>query len=533
MKVDLIRTIQRISEYISVGRNTTTSGHYEQASKAKWSLIVGLNSLLLMVPIWVVDFPPLTDLPQHVAQIRMLLEALSHPDSSYTIQWLTPYSLAYASIIIGWFIGTPLLAGKIAFSLIVAVNTIVLHWFVRRQNGSVNSVVLSSVCLYSSVLYWGFIQFYFGFSIFLVWLQILFNPPQKKWKELVLICMWPLFLYFTHILWCAVACFVLLIHDIGMRYRIRQIAVRWSMLIPMLVLVSIWYPQLMGSTFDSPTSWQSTPWARLLQFWEWPDLFLGGLRGSWETCIFCFMLAWIFFGSIRMGKGLFRTPVFYVGILLLLLSVLLPSRYQNTILFHKRWAPFALIMILVSLGEPFLRESAKRLKAIFVWAVLVIHVFLTAAAWMAWEAKEMDGVGEVFHAIPQNARVVGLSYIARSEFLKNYPFIQTFAYAQVASGGELNFSFADFRISLVVYTQSRFQVNPNMKPGAPPYVRWQSGLEWYPERFSAHDARFFDYIIVHADDEVQTKFRRVPMWSYMNGGRNWALYKIRKFDSTD
>src|SRR5262245_37973151 len=54
-----------------------------------------LGGALLALPFLAVRFPPITDLPQHVAQIRLFLAALADPDGAYRIQWFTPYSAAY------------------------------------------------------------------------------------------------------------------------------------------------------------------------------------------------------------------------------------------------------------------------------------------------------------------------------------------------------------------------------------------------------------------------------------------------------
>ncbi|MBP1767877.1 MAG: hypothetical protein H6P98_1992, partial [Candidatus Aminicenantes bacterium] len=44
---------------------------------------------LAALPFLLVKFPPITDLPQHAAQVRLFGEAVSGPDSPYRIQWMT------------------------------------------------------------------------------------------------------------------------------------------------------------------------------------------------------------------------------------------------------------------------------------------------------------------------------------------------------------------------------------------------------------------------------------------------------------
>ena len=493
-----------------------------------------LNAGLLVIPFWVADFLPLTDLPQHVAQAKMLLEALSDgADSPYTIQWLTPYSLAYVVMLIAWKIGTPMLTGKIAFSIVMMLNVLTLHWFVRNSKGTSATAVLGSLFFYSAVLYWGFFQFFFGFFIFLIWLHIIEWRPEKQWTQFPLILSVSTALYFSHILWCAAGCTVLLIYDISKRLPMKTVLLRWSMLIPVSVFFLIWYPQLLESSFNSATRWSTFPWERLFKIRQWPDLFLGGLTGYWETCVFVSAMVW---GGLSIWQRRSlppRKPVLYAAVLFLVLCTSLPYLYQNTILFHQRWAPFSMILLLAAIPESVQRTSILKMKQAAVWGLAILHTALTSAAWIAFDTRDMDGMEEVLRDVPDNVRVIGLSYIYKSDLFDHYPFIQSFAYCQVVHGDTLNFSFADFKPSLVVYREPRFQRNPDYKPdlstegGGAPFMGWQSGLEWSPFRFTPRDAWFFDYAVVHGDDELHAFFQRSPFLEHMGGSEVWQLYRVR------
>src|SRR5262245_39040015 len=73
-----------------------------------------LCSALVIVPFLYVRFPPITDLAQHAAQIRLFLTALADPEGAYRIQWLTPYSAVYAVLGAAWALSTPVNAGRLA-----------------------------------------------------------------------------------------------------------------------------------------------------------------------------------------------------------------------------------------------------------------------------------------------------------------------------------------------------------------------------------------------------------------------------------
>ena len=67
-------------------------------SRRDW-LILLAASILATIPVWIPTFPPMTDLPQHGAQIALLREML-HPQQfafagDFDINWFTPYLFGY------------------------------------------------------------------------------------------------------------------------------------------------------------------------------------------------------------------------------------------------------------------------------------------------------------------------------------------------------------------------------------------------------------------------------------------------------
>jgi hypothetical protein len=147
-------------------------------------------------------------------------------------------------------------------------------------------------------------------------------------------------------------------------------------------------------------------------------------------------------------------------------------------------------------------------------AVAVAGFFLvTSLNWVAFEKSEMSGLEESLAALPQTPRVVGLSYIKDSAIVRGRPFIQVFAYSQVYRGGELNFSFADFGPSLVVYRQRR-------------RLPWTSGLEWFPERAKKGDLLFFDYALINAEEKTHEAIASEAYLKPVTREGRWRLYKV-------
>ncbi len=76
---------------------------------------------LVAVPFLAVEIPPITDLPQLTAQVRLLFEALGG-SGDYRVQWLTPNKLGYVPLLLAWPVGDPIAAARLGlFGLIIAM----------------------------------------------------------------------------------------------------------------------------------------------------------------------------------------------------------------------------------------------------------------------------------------------------------------------------------------------------------------------------------------------------------------------------
>jgi hypothetical protein len=134
---------------------------------------------------------------------------------------------------------------------------------------------------------------------------------------------------------------------------------------------------------------------------------------------------------------------------------------------------------------------------------------------MAFERSELSGLSESLKAVPQNSRLLGLSYMKESGIVRGRPFIQVFSYAQVYRGGELNFSFADFGPSLVIYRTPR-------------RLAWTSGLEWFPERAKKSDLLSFEYALVSGDETTHDSAARDGTLAPLTSSGRWRLYAVRR-----
>ena len=194
----------------------------------------------------------------------------------------------------------------------------------------------------------------------------------------------------------------------------------------------------------------------------------------------------------------------------LVLALLLPEKHTNTIQFASRWVAPGLVLLMLSLPSPTIRAPFRSLVPA---ASLAVYALSTSLAWITFERTELTGLQAALDHLPPAPRVLGLDFVKKSEIVSGRPFLQTFAYAQVLRGGELNFSFADFGPSLVVYREPRH-------PG------WTQGLEWYPERVQDSDFRWFDHVIASGDERIHERLSRHRLLSAVTHDGIWRLYRV-------
>ncbi|MEW5901257.1 MAG: hypothetical protein AB1715_07340 [Acidobacteriota bacterium] len=474
--------------------------------------IAAVCCLFAAVPFLLVKFPPITDLPQHATQIRLFGEALTDPASPYKIQWITPYSLVYTVLGASWMVFGAEDAGRFGMLLVVLLSVAMLHLMAARLKRPAAAAVLASLLFFGHILYWGFYQFAFGWPIFLGFLFLLQSEIRGRLREaLVFVAAWAV-LYFAHILWFFVAFGWLSVRHLFLERDLKKLIVRGAGALPFIILGVLWYPTLAAYGFKSQTIWATVPFERLLPTWL-ADAAFGSVRGFFEPVFFGVIVAWIllawFPNRRKIGDEGDKSLLLLFG-LLFLLALVLPDKHTNTIRFCQRWVPPALAFLL--LGLPPIRMRAKVL-AFSAVACASIFFTLTSLYWVAFERREMSGLREALAALPEKPRVIGLSYIKESAIVRGRPFIQAFSYSQVYRGGELNFSFADFGPSLVVYRQRRM-------------IPWTNGLEWFPEKAKKSDLQFFDFALISGDDKIhETVAKNADLQPLTLTGR-WRSYKV-------
>jgi hypothetical protein len=497
-----------------VGRagSAADAGLRDSTGQRLW--LFALSCLLVAVPFASVDLPPITDLPQHLSQVRLLHETVANPDGPYRIQWFTPYILSYAPLTLAWQLSPSAAAGRIAMLILAGLWVLAIHWLAWRRGRPAAAAILACVFFYNHATYWGFYSFGMGWPVFVLWFALTTRRPTTRFRlrDAGLFLGVASLLYLSHALWLVAGTAWFVLRALVARPPIRTTMLQAASFAPVLLAAAVWFPQLSAAGFSSPTRWVVTPTGRLSVSWL-VDGALGGLQGPAEYALAVLVAAWLGL-AIHQHRGrlgaVIDRDLCLAAALFAALAVLLPNLHQNTIAFASRWTPLAVIALILALPGPAWPRARRSAVAA---AGAAAFTLATAFAWTQFERDEYAGLPESLAALPPNTRVIGLDFVKTSDILKGRPFLQGFAYAQVVRGSQLNFSFAEFAPMAVVYRT----------PRRPP---WTRGLEWHAERLTPSDLDHFDYALVNADAKRHASLRSLPELVPHTPTGRWRLYRI-------
>ena len=155
-------------------REPTESSTAEPAWTAKlyWALLTVVAAIEI-APLYLVRYLPLVDLPNHEARIDILAHYGSNPvmQRFYVVDWRPIPDLAFDLFAVPLVrLGmSPVAAGRLFLAIAALLYVIGGHLLAQAAAGRRSWLgVVLPLLFYSSMLFYGFINFVFGFGVFLV-----------------------------------------------------------------------------------------------------------------------------------------------------------------------------------------------------------------------------------------------------------------------------------------------------------------------------------------------------------------------------
>jgi len=492
--------------------------------KRRAALAFVVTAIGCALPALLVTYPPLTDLPQHVAQVAQVMRGEQMPGQF--VAWWAPNNLVYLPLMLLWWLFAPHRVGALSvvlMSLIWTSATFALAKYLRRP---AIAAALASLLFYSGILYWGMLNFVVAWPVFALW-WILFDRAleggRASWKAPALLVAGTCLLFWAHVLalgFAGLSALALTVYD-WRRAPWQAHAVRLASFIPAAALAILWAFQLradrLASGFPVGALWTHSLLDRgrilLTQTASNGDTF--------ETVIvFAALLIWVLGGllarraPIRRGAPPWHGRLLVTGLVAALVALTCPDKYFNTIWFAVRWLPWAGVFLLLASPGPPLR---KPLAFAFGLVVVVYFGLTTSLNWVLFERTNLTGLSAAIQAVPIRSRVLGLDLLKVSVSSDAIPAsLHVVAYAKVERGATINFDFSEHQTGLVRGPVTR---SP-----------WTFGLEWFPERLRPTDLQYFEYVLVGSPDPDSVDATFAAWLEPVTHSGVWRLYRSKVFD---
>lgn len=480
---------------------------------SRWFLAA---TLLCAVPVLIPVYPPMVDLPQHVAAI-MVLNEVHFGDYAFAemfeFNWLRPYWLGYSLIWAVSHITGLVWASKLVIAAAIIAFVVSLAWLRREIKAPPLVDWLLLGIPFGYAYEWGFLSFIVAAPmgpLFLVSYHRFLNGT-RHWG---LIVGWMCLLFFGHLLILAFFAVVASLMALRGRPDLSQLAARVA---PLLVSVPIgvgWLllnmePRYIENLFDWGIGWQ-----RLTQLL--PDLFALEYTPA-QSLVAAGLIALPFILGVRPRWSLHGIApiVFYC-----LFMLLMPSQLIDNMGTYERFHLFGMMFFILMLEDADENPPSWLPKIRHLVVMLPGIVGLTLLARATIKSHGFNQDAQDFHrmlnVMAPAARAMGLVQYANSEFTRVPVYMHFPVWYQVESKGLVDFNFAQWS-----------SLNTFYKAAYRPVIG--SRLPWFPEEYDweLNGGDNYRYFMVSGSSEfVQGIFKgRLDQFSVPYVGRKWILFE--------
>lgn len=487
----------------------------EGSSRLWWAAFVAL-SLALVLPLWLVSYPPGVDLPQHGAQVAIGLhwfdDGLPYRHY-YELNLLAHQVVAYS--LVGLFslaIGV-VPAIKLVLSLALVGVPLASLRLVRAAGGDRWWVFATFPVAYSFSFFWGFLNFVVAIPLALLLVAAAVAHVRRPTRRgLVALALLPLLVFVGHVLalvYAGLASAAVIF--VGLRGRDRVLAL--AALAAVVPVIGAWF---VGTQMAAPSS---TGIPTILGYGlgrvtELPNQLVGIPRDLSYTALGLLALVAPFLAGARPARFGWRwAPV--LAALFLYLAV--PHDVMGTAFLYPRYAVFIVPALLLALRPgPGLGRDGRLGRGLGVTLAAAASVAMSFR-FAAYQAESESFAGVVGHVEP-GSRVLGLSYDVGSAAIPYPVYLHWVCWLQVEDQAVADFSFAEF-------FPNRFRYRPGLDPDLPDHI------EWTPRsfRWAKNGGADYDYFLVRRPELA----RRNPFagattkLELVSEGKPWSLVRQR------
>ncbi|MFV2056479.1 MAG: hypothetical protein ACC707_08415 [Thiohalomonadales bacterium] len=464
-------------------------------------------SLLSCVPLWLVDYLPSIDLPQHAAQVAVMLN-YGDVDSGYQdifrMNWFTPYLFGYGILYLLGLVLPLSIAAKLLLS-ISFIATLFLSRALLQQYGSDKNLAWLIIPInYSFAFYWGFFTFIVSIPFFLLYLLAVHRYLQAPTrKQGIILGIGSIGLFFSHFILFGLAMLIAALQTF-FRYDIKQYRLYLHYFTAAPIVIA-WFVK----TMTSEQSGTSTVWN--LGFYRIPQIFsyIIGMQERWPYVIVGIMMVVLPF---IIGGRLTRLKWKWAPVIILLLIFFFVPMLMSGVLFVYERVVILLYIFYLLLFE--FKTPLNFLKSSFAALFALALMVMVLMKFIAFD-QENAGFKDLINAMPVGKRVLFMVFKTRSSEFAYHPIYLNFpAWYQVEKGGVVDFNFANLYPVVVRFRDDK---KPKFTLATlPKYFDWNK-----------HDGDMYDYILIRSEHDVQQALFRENAYKVRLEKRVglWWLYK--------
>ena len=468
-------------------------------------LLFVICALAACVPLWSVKYLPMTDLPQHAAQIY-LWQHLADPDvaRTYEINWFTPYVAGYAlTRALADHTGIRI-ALKLVITLAVLAFPLSLAYLFRKAGRDPAWALLGFPLAFGYNFYWGFLNFLVAIPVGIALLGAIIGYGEAPTpRGAALLAIGACALFFGHVL---VMLVIVASGGLWLVLRAPRLLTGFLSALPLAAPFPI---ALFWATLTRSADTQVRGMTMLagpppvLRLIGLPGILLGEASDAAALATGAALLLLLVL-AMRLSRELHRYAPLAVCLALYTVG---PHRAFGTYYLYGRFAVLvmpALILAWEPLKRPRLTPTATATALVLIalsWTAVLTTRFTRFDA----EARDFDRIAE---KIPAGASLLSLCWSQESPHIPgHFPFLHFPAWHQADHGGLLGFSFATFFPEMLRYRENQ----------APPMT---VDLHWLPDTFNWNVDGSYDCYVVRADNAtIPTVFLSRPLERIAQAGK--------------
>lgn len=495
-------------------------------------LAFGALTLLLLVPIWSVRYPPFQDFPQYVALARTLADyrdpALAF-SKYFTLNFDTYVLFApWLSALLGW-IFDPLVASKLVVSLAIVGTPWGLRVLLRAIGRPVEYAGFALPLAYNAHVVMGFVSYVVGVALMLWCLAfsalLLAEPQRRRWK--IALGITSVLCLYSHVVpWAfSIGGFAL---AALWATPFRRLPVLVLPLAPALLLsvrgflqsATGWNTLMVGMANPLPNCPIYDP-TRVV-FEQIPAWINDVFTAQWDEQL---LIGLFLLGMLIMLRGTSVTPREpEVGTesttterIRIAFAVLAPLGFGLYFLMPRTcdwiWPIHARFLFIgVMLSALVLPPASRRLRRGLALGFAAISILVTVRSTQEFRSfeSELGDFRQALAQIPQGKKVAALTVQKSASAIKLAGFHHFGAYCQAERGGLTMFSFA---------TMPHWPIQ--IRPGVAPVPSFQ--FQFDPAAATLEDVTWAEYALVRGAPPIAVAFAFTPVYT----GTHWQVLARR------